>query len=173
MFDHLLAPLDGSTLAECALPHAIAVATAFRSEITFLRVADESQSQIGAHPVDPVQWQIDKREAIAYLESIVSRYKHTGLPMKSVLLEGHAAERIVEYAVEHNSDLLVLSSHGRSGPSGWNISSVAQKIILRPSSSTLIARCLPTFHTECRGPALQPYSHTTRRLHQGGVCVAR
>jgi nucleotide-binding universal stress UspA family protein len=132
--------LDGSTLAECALPHTIAIANAFGSEITFLRVADELQSTASSRPVDPLRWQIDKRQAGTYLDSIVSRYAQTGLTMHTALLEGDAAERIVEYDQANNIDLVVLSSHGQSGLSGWNISSVAQKILLRPTSSTMIIR---------------------------------
>ena len=140
MFEHILAPLDGSRLAERALPHAIALADAFGSQVTFLRVADDSLSEDFSHPIDPLRWQIDKREASAYLESIVTRFKQTQLAMQAVLLEGHAAERINEYAQSNGVDLMVLSSHGQSGISGWNISSVAQKILLRPTSSTLIVR---------------------------------
>lgn len=144
MFQNILAPLDGSTLAECALPHAIALASAFGSQLTFLRVADEAQSSSSSRPIDPLRWQIDKREASAYLESIISRYGQTGLAMNTILLEGNAAERIVEFGQTNNVDLMVLSSHGQSGLSGWNISSVAQKIMLRPISSTMIVRAYQT-----------------------------
>jgi nucleotide-binding universal stress UspA family protein len=140
MLNHIITPLDGSQLAECALPHVIAIASAFRSQITFLRVADETQHQLGGYPIDPVQWQIDKREARAYLDSIVNRYQNTGLQIQAELLEGHAADRIFEYALDKNADLLILSNHGRSGLSGWSISSVAQKIILRPACSVMIVR---------------------------------
>jgi nucleotide-binding universal stress UspA family protein len=57
-----------------------------------------------------------------------------------VLLEGHAPDRIVELAHEHDVDLIALSSHGRSGLSGWNVSSVVQKIILRAYTSIFLAR---------------------------------
>jgi nucleotide-binding universal stress UspA family protein len=140
MLQNILAPLDGSTLAECVLPHAIALANAFGSQLTFLRVADETRSSGSSRPIDPLRWQIDKREAGAYLESILSRYMHTGLTIQTILLEGNAAERIIEFGQANNIDLIVLSSHGQSGLSGWNISSVAQKIMLRPFSSTLIVR---------------------------------
>ncbi len=140
MFDHLLAPLDGSNLAECALPHVYAIAGAFKSEVILLRVADEAQSNQDGRPIDPLQWQIDKREAGAYLESIVARHSRLGLATQTVLMEGRAAERIVEYARDNHVALMVLSSHGRSGLSGWNISSVAQKILLRPVSSVMVVR---------------------------------
>jgi nucleotide-binding universal stress UspA family protein len=56
------------------------------------------------------------------------------------LLEGQAAERIVELAHERGVDLIALSSHGRSGLSRWNVSSVVQKIILCVYTSVFMAR---------------------------------
>jgi nucleotide-binding universal stress UspA family protein len=55
-------------------------------------------------------------------------------------MEGKAEERIIEYADSKEIQLLILSSHGRSGLTGWNVSSVVQKIILRAYTSTLIVR---------------------------------
>jgi len=38
MFDHVLVPLGGSPLAECVLPHTVAVAQAFGAQVTLLQV---------------------------------------------------------------------------------------------------------------------------------------
>jgi len=57
-----------------------------------------------------------------------------------VLLEGHPPQRILEHAHEHGADLIVLSSHGKDGLSGWNLGSVAQKTALRSRVSTLVIR---------------------------------
>jgi len=40
MSNHILVPLDGSPLAECVLPHAVAIARAFESQVTLLRVLE-------------------------------------------------------------------------------------------------------------------------------------
>jgi nucleotide-binding universal stress UspA family protein len=92
--------------------------------------------------IDPLNWQLHRVEAETYLEDISQRLQETNLavPVERVLLEGQAAERIVEFTHEHEIDLIVLSSHGRSGLSGWNVSSVVQKIILRAYTSLLIVR---------------------------------
>ena len=140
MFDRILTPLDGSTLAECVLPHVVAIARAFQSNVTLLRVADQTQGVDPAPSIDPIQWQIEKREANAYLEAIAARLHHAGVTVETTLLEGRAAERITEFAHHQNADLIIMSSHGRSGLSGWNISSIAQKVLLSPAASTLIVR---------------------------------
>jgi nucleotide-binding universal stress UspA family protein len=60
--------------------------------------------------------------------------------VNATTIGGAAAEKIVDFGHEANVDLIILSSHGRSGLSGWNVSSVVQKIILRSFVSLMIVR---------------------------------
>jgi nucleotide-binding universal stress UspA family protein len=140
MFDHMLVPLDGSTLAECALPHAVAVARAFGARITLLRVLDRSSEAGSTEFIDPFDWHLGKVEAQAYLDDLTDRLREMGLQAESMIPEGRAAERIIAFVRDHGVDLIVLSSHGRSGLSGWNISGVAVKVILRSYIPTMIVR---------------------------------
>jgi nucleotide-binding universal stress UspA family protein len=90
--------------------------------------------------VDPLDWHIHKAEAKAYLGEVSTRLQETRVQVESVLLEGQPAERIIEFAHAQGVGLILLSSHGRSGLSGWNISSVVQKIILRAYMPTMVVR---------------------------------
>jgi nucleotide-binding universal stress UspA family protein len=108
--------------------------------VTLLRVADPMQGDDPAQVIDPLLWQIEKREAEAYLMSVATRLNQTDTTVNTVLLEGRTAERITEYAQGNDIDLMILSSHGRSGLSGWSISSIAQKILLRSPGSVMIVR---------------------------------
>lgn len=139
MFDRILVPLDGSSLAECVLPHVIALAQAFESQVTLLRVLERTAAgQVSS--VDPVGWHLRKAEAESYLDGEAARLQKAGLRTERALLEGQAAERIIEFARDRSIDLLILSSHGQSGLSGWNISSIVQKIILRAYVPVMIVR---------------------------------
>ncbi len=140
MLDHILVPLDGSSLAECVLPHAVALAQAFDAQVTLLRVLERAQSVGRLQSLDPLSWHIRKAEAGSYLDGLVVRLQEAGLQTEKALVEGRAAERIVEFAHDHDVSLIILSSHGRSGLSGWNISGVVQKIILRVCMPTMIVR---------------------------------
>ncbi len=140
MLDHILVPLDGSSLAECVLPHAVAIARAFNARITLLRVLESGRPADPDSVIDPLAWHIRKAEVTTYLDKVVARLFRIGLPVEGHLLEGQAAERIVEFARENNASLIILSSHGKSGLSGWNISSVVQKIILWACMPTMIVR---------------------------------
>jgi nucleotide-binding universal stress UspA family protein len=138
MFEKILVPLDGSSLAERAIPHAEKFARIFGGKIILLRVLDVNTSQ-RTPLIDPVSWQIDKTEAGVYLQDIAARLRlrlatsqssvEENERVETVLLEGRPAENIVSFAHAENISLVVLSTHGRGGLSRWNLSSVAQKVI--------------------------------------------
>jgi nucleotide-binding universal stress UspA family protein len=140
MFDPILVPLDGSQLAECVLPHTIAIARSFDAEITLLRMLEKNQADVSAQLFDLLNWQINKTKATLYLETIKAQFQTSGLRVKTAVLEGLVAEGITEYAQNQGMKLIVLSSHGRHGLTQWGISSITQKIILSAQTSLLIVR---------------------------------
>jgi nucleotide-binding universal stress UspA family protein len=140
MFEHILVPLDGSSLAECVLPHVVAIAQAFDSRATLLRVLEDVHISGQTRSVDPLEWHMRKTEASTYLDKMCARLREVDLSTEREILEGPSAEQIIEFAHNHDVSLIVLSSHGLSGLSGWNISSVVQKIILRAWMPTMIVR---------------------------------
>lgn len=161
MLNHILVALDGSTFAESALPHAVALAQTFDSKITLLRVVERDQATSGSlsRITDPLTWQIHKAEAKSYLDEITGRLEELGLTVEKVLREGDTAERIIEHAHRQNVNLTILSSHGRSGSSEWNINSVVQEVLLRVYMPTLIVR------------AYQPAPEDLTDLHYERVLV--
>jgi nucleotide-binding universal stress UspA family protein len=140
MIKHILVPLDGSSLAECVLPHATAIALANNAHITLLHVLERPLKPTSSLTIDPLEWQIKKREGAAYLDRISTLLTDSGVVIESTLGEGQPAEYIIDYALNNSIDLIALSSHGRSGLSGWNVSGVVQKIILRSRKSILLVR---------------------------------
>lgn len=150
MFEHVLVPLDGSPLAESVLPHALEMARAFAAKTTLLQVVEQGSTAPASAAVDPLDWHLKKAEAEAYLHDVVQRIGEPELGLTCECVEGQAAERILDFAHRHGVDLIALCSHGRSGLSGWNVSSVVQKIILRAHVSTLLVRA---YHER---PAFQP-----------------
>jgi nucleotide-binding universal stress UspA family protein len=137
MFQQLLVPLDGSGLAECVLPHTIAFARAFQSQVTLLRVV---AAPLPGTPVDLFDWQIQKAEAEAYLDGIAPRLQEADVPTEAIVVEGQPANSIINYISHHPIDLVVLSSHGESGLADWSMGTVAQKLLLRSHVSSLLVR---------------------------------
>jgi nucleotide-binding universal stress UspA family protein len=144
MMDHILLPLDGSPLAECVLPHAVALARAFSAEITLLHVLTRPTGSEQA-PMDTLSWHLRKTEAQSYLDGIAESLDALGLPVRTVVREGSASNRIVELANGGSTDLIMLSTHGRSALGRWSISGVVQEIMLRVNISTAIVRA----HQSC------------------------
>jgi nucleotide-binding universal stress UspA family protein len=141
MINHILVPLDGSTLAECVLPHVIAIAPVTNARVTILHVMQPLQNGRGGGAVDPIEWHLQKQNSEKYLDQIISQFNQSGLlGVDRVILEGSPASSVVDFARNNNVDLIVLSTHGQSGLSGWNVSSVVQKILLRSYKSILLVR---------------------------------
>ena len=188
MIEHILVPLDGSRLAECVLPHTVALAQAFGSRIILLRVLERRQTAGHSRSVDPLGWHIRKAEANVYLDGIAARLNDLEMRTEKALVEGQTAERIIEFAVGRDIGLIMLSSHGRSGLSGWNISSVVQKIILRAFAPVMIVRAYQPAANEWqsfryrrllvpldgsqRAECILPLATTLTRFHQSQLLLA-
>ena len=140
MFNRILLPLDRSALAECVLPHTIAVARAFQSEVMLLHVLDAPREQQSRRAMDPLNWQIRRAQASAYLRETDARLRAAGLSTETRLLEGSPAEQVIGYSDAHAAQLIILSSHGQSGLSDWGVSSIVRDIAFRARTSVMIVR---------------------------------
>jgi nucleotide-binding universal stress UspA family protein len=114
-----------------------------------------------------VDWHLKKQNVEKYLEGIVNRLSEAGiLGVEPVILEGNPAGSVIDFARGNNVDLIALSTHGHSGLSGWNVSGVVQKILLRSYKSTLLVRAYMPSST---GATKIRY----KRLFVGMDCSAR
>jgi nucleotide-binding universal stress UspA family protein len=122
MYQKILVPLDGSTLSELALPHAEALARHFESEFypTMAGVAYDYQLDL--------QTQVEK-EVKEYIINWQKRLQWAKLKCRYLVLEGFVPEAILKVAETEAVDLIVMSTHGRSGLSRWVYGSVAAKIL--------------------------------------------
>lgn len=143
MIKHILVPLDESILAECVLPHVLTIALGTQAQITLLHVLEMPQAA-EKQVIDPLEWHLKKNESEEYLQRVASKLERHNLAVEALVMEGVPAELIVDYANQNDVDLIALSSHGRSGLSGWNISSVVQKIVFRSFKSILLVRAYLT-----------------------------
>lgn len=140
MFNRILLPMDRSPLAECVLPHAVALAHAFDARVTLVHVMEAPRRANWRRAVDPLNWRIRKTEAESYLDELALRLKDAGVTAERQVLEGPAADQIVDLSHREEVPLILLSSHGQSGLSGWNVSSIVQKIIQRAHTSVMVVR---------------------------------
>jgi nucleotide-binding universal stress UspA family protein len=142
----VIVPLDGSPLAEKALPHAMVLAKTMDLELLLLRAYTLTQI-ISTHDDYIPDWNkleaVSKGEAISYLDHKVRELKQNGLAHISPLaLEGEAAEQIIELAKRTANSLIVICSHGRSGVGRWVLGSVAERVARHSVGPVLLIRAV-------------------------------
>jgi nucleotide-binding universal stress UspA family protein len=115
----VVVPLDGSSMAEKVLPAATALAKIMHLEIVLLRVYSVANSFYASDGYVPDMSRFIERvkeDADSYLNKVAEGLKHEGLRRVScVLREGDGAAKIIDYAREKMENLVVMSTHGRSG----------------------------------------------------------
>lgn len=136
-FEHLLIALDGSSLAEVALPVASAFARSNESDLTLLHVV-EQDAPATIHGDRHLQ---TKAEAASYLEALADRLRQDGITVHSIVevagSEGVAAA-IMAAAGALGSSLVVLATHGHGGIRDLLFGRVAQKVVQRATRPLLI-----------------------------------
>jgi nucleotide-binding universal stress UspA family protein len=134
MYKKILVPLDGSKLAECALEHAKAIAAGCNvPEVVILRVVEPNPAVSEALSEGAVMYEElnEQMQQVAekYLTAITLKFRQdSGADVHSALAYGFAANEILEYAAKKNVDLIIMTSHGRSGVSRWLFGSVADRV---------------------------------------------
>lgn len=134
----IVVPLDGSTVAEAALTPAIDLAREAGAKLVLLRAAE-------AHPLpmaDPVEAQVSvMRDAQEYLAAVRERAVTAGVvEVDASAWYGPPVEAIVEAARYRDADLIVMSSHGRSGIARLVMGSVTETVLRSTTVPVLVIR---------------------------------
>ena len=134
MYKKILVPLDGSPLAECALEHVKTIAAGCNvPEVVLLRVVEPDPAVSEALAEGAVMYEElnDQVQQLAekYITGITLKFRQeSGVDVHSAFAYGFAANEILEYARKNGVDLIVMTSHGRSGVSRWLFGSVADRV---------------------------------------------
>ena len=144
MYKKILVPLDTSELAECTINHAKAIAKGLSlpSLVLLNVVAEVHQGWVSGWSV-PNDWILEAQEkdvksATAYLGKIANSLKAEGLQAETVVVTGEPAEEILNYIQKSSVDLIVMSTHGRSGVSRWMLGSVADRSVRHSAVPVLV-----------------------------------
>lgn len=149
--DRILVPLDGSLLAEKALPHALAISRAMNLAVELLQVYTPPLSALipPAYPAEPEKVtgmqiaQAAKEKAEAYLKEKMRQLLESGAQRVSyALAEGDAAARIIDTAQQTRGNLIAMSTHGRSGIRRWMLGSVAERVVWHSGDPILVIQAL-------------------------------
>jgi nucleotide-binding universal stress UspA family protein len=136
MYKKILVPLDGSGFAECSLEHVKAVTSgSSASKIILFSVVEPLSTEtvyaltIAGDDLLRKAEMDNQTEARNYIGKVKNKLAKSGLKVETVVIDGRAAEEILDYAKNNKVDLIVMSTHGKSGISRWFFGSVAQKVL--------------------------------------------
>jgi nucleotide-binding universal stress UspA family protein len=130
VYKRILLSLDGSALAEEALPHAVAQAEHFQAELIFLRVLKPLGEQFNISlAAAKYAEEVTRELAREYLERVATGVRARGVSVRVITVEGNPHEGIVSCAEAEQVDLIVLCTRGHSGLSRWLIGSVADRVV--------------------------------------------
>jgi nucleotide-binding universal stress UspA family protein len=139
MFKHLLVPLDGSRLAEAALPAAACLAEHLDTSVTLIHIIERDASgeiHGDRHLTTPA-------EANAYLEAVAGRAFPTKIHVAChVHTVGTAdlPQSILDHVEELAPDLIVMCTHGSGGVRDFLFGNIAQQVIARGNTPVLLIR---------------------------------
>jgi nucleotide-binding universal stress UspA family protein len=139
-FNKILAPVDGSTGSEAAIPHVEELASSFTADVTLLYVL-KLESQIISFP-ETRDIESIKTSAKDYMEKLAGRMQDKGINTKYVIIEtrGDVAEEINNYTAKNYVDLVVMATHGRSGPRRWVLGSVTNRVLNEGNTPIMLVR---------------------------------
>jgi nucleotide-binding universal stress UspA family protein len=142
MYQRIMVPLDGSALAQQALPHAVAHAERFGAEIVLLKVLEPLPEATFSSPV-AVQTaeKMSGQLARSYLEDVASPIEEQGLSVRVFTVEGKPYVEIVRFAEANGIDMIVMSTRGHSGWSRWLLGSVADRVVRGATVPVLLVQC--------------------------------
>jgi len=126
--ERLLVPLDGSEIAERALPYAETLARKLNSEAILLTACA---------PGEP-----SEQPFRAYLEKKVYELTSVGVKASSVCIRGDAAKEILDFVEKADISLVIISTHGKTGSGVWAMGSIANKVLQRLHVPVLLTRTI-------------------------------
>ncbi|MFH1382717.1 MAG: universal stress protein [Chloroflexota bacterium] len=161
MLNKVLVPIDRSKFAEQAFPAVTELAKAFGSEVVIFGVCEAE----GSEEEQACQLYMGSKA-----EELGISLTGSAATSRIVVVSGRAAEQILSYAEVEKFDLIVMSSHGKSGITRWSLGSTADKVLRKagipliiirakepPQESSIFGRILVPIDGSERSTAILPF----------------
>jgi nucleotide-binding universal stress UspA family protein len=131
MYHKMVVLLDGSKLAEVVFTYAQELSARLNINLELLHVCDpREEDQLPMHQayMDHMAEVLQKNIA-GICSKIGSKTSVQKIKTQGKVVVGYPPEEILKYTEENNIDLIMLSTHGRSGISIWDLGNVTHKVI--------------------------------------------
>jgi nucleotide-binding universal stress UspA family protein len=141
----ILLPTDFSGCANHALPYAAAIARATGASVICINVVEPIVPAVGytglaeAMPIAEMNEQLED-SAEREMPDLMGSDELQGLDVEEVIVHGDAAAEIVRVANERKADLIVISSHGRTGIGRMIFGSTAEAVVRHAHCPVLVVK---------------------------------
>ena len=137
-YRNVLVPTDGSDCATGAVQHARSIASACDATLHALNVVDDAAimgSPGGALP----SGYLENLESLGEeaTETLAANAKQEGVEVETAVERGRPGEGIEAYTEDHDIDLVVMGTHGRSGVERFLLGSTTEEVIRNGKSPVL------------------------------------
>ncbi|MBR0876137.1 nucleotide-binding universal stress UspA family protein [Bradyrhizobium japonicum] len=140
MYSHILIPTDGSELAERGVAHGMALAKSLGATVSVIFVV-EPFSEVSSRFLEAVVAYVEfrKQQATSVLDRVANEAKTAGISCQTIQVEsGQPHQAIIAAAADKGCDLIVMSSHGRSGVAALLVGSVTSKVLTHAKIPVLV-----------------------------------
>lgn len=159
-YQKIMVTLDGSAFADQALPHAEQLADALGAELLLFRVVPDTDAFLPnpmGYPTILQKERINEATSIREqsgqdenpidtveraLENLAERLRRHDLNVSCVVDAGSPPQKIIDYLQHNDVDLLVMSTHGRSGVARAVFGSVAQEVFQKAECPILLIKAV-------------------------------
>jgi nucleotide-binding universal stress UspA family protein len=126
MYERILVPLDGSELADRALPYVEWLAGRLDSEVVLLNAC--------------VQGEPSEHLLRTHIEKRAEELRSSGIKANSLVVQGYCATEIINFAEKNDIGLIIISTHGRTGITRWALGNIASKVAQKSGIPVLLLR---------------------------------
>ncbi|WP_265109958.1 universal stress protein [Halosolutus halophilus] len=145
MFRTVLVPTDGSAGAEATIAHATELAGAYGAAVHALFVVDTGAEPIGFADDDREDfYDSSERRGREATIRITNRAEERDLQAAREIREGVPYREILAYADDHDVDVIVMGTHGRTGADRVRLGSTTERVITRADVPVLSVRLMET-----------------------------
>ena len=145
MYQRILVPLDGSAVAEEAIPYALELCRLSDGILTLVRVIPSATQPPALYSMtDAETWFMRQRqmqaEAELYLADVVARPALAEADLRRLVIAGDADQSLLALTEQESFDVLVMATRARRDPVRWVLGSVADYLVQRAPIPVLLVR---------------------------------
>ena len=142
MYRHILIPTDGSEQAEHGVTHGLTLAKSVGAKVSVIFVVEPFSEMTGRFfETFATYVELRREQATSVLNRVANVAMEDGVSCETIQVEnGQPHQAIIAAAEDKGCDLIVMSSHGRSGLSMLLIGSVTNKVLAQAKTPVLVCQ---------------------------------